>query len=265
MTTFAGLQAVAMKYVGYVEGGGPDGKSGNLTQFWSRLDPSLQGQPWCSVFISAVFREAGCPLPAIDRTYGYINAGSAMNWAKSHNYWDESGHYSPGDAAIYGDGSHTGLIFADNGIVMSVCEGNTSPDIQGSQTNGGGVYIRSRAHNSWVNGAVKFSRLLTAVDSNQSPLPIVLPTPSVGVHSYPFPLPGNHWYGPLSADPRNHSGYWPADRPAIMLIQKLVGAGVDGGFGLLTKASVSRWQATHHLLPDGLFGAISWAMSGLRI
>lgn len=75
----------------------------------------------------------------------------------------------------------------------------------------------------------------------------------------PFPLPKGHFY--YTEDRRNtvHSGYYEKDRPAIRKIQKAVGTGVDGGYGVNTKSAVARWQKKHGLKPDGAVGADTWA------
>lgn len=42
------------------------------------------------------------------------------------------------------------------------------------------------------------------------------PAPAKPKPGFPaFPLPSGHWFGVPSSDPRNHSGYWPADRPKV--------------------------------------------------
>lgn len=140
---------VARAEVGYVEGGGPDGHSGNVTKYWGDLQPNFQGASWCAAFVSWVFRTAGAPLPAIDHDYGFTYCPSAVNYAKAHALWSESGHYAPGDVVLYCfDGSglagHTGVVVADDGVTLTVIEGNTSSGEAGSQANGGGVFARVR-------------------------------------------------------------------------------------------------------------------------
>ncbi|HLP86284.1 MAG TPA: peptidoglycan-binding domain-containing protein [Candidatus Paceibacterota bacterium] len=47
--------------------------------------------------------------------------------------------------------------------------------------------------------------------------------------------------------------------PAVMAVQTVVGATVDGSFGPMTKAKVMAWQAANGLVADGVFGNMSKA------
>lgn len=80
---------------------------------------------------------------------------------------------------------------------------------------------------------------------------------------YTFPLPGGHWFGPESSDPRNHSGFWVADRAHVEQIQRRLRArgwaiSVDGRYGPNTKSTVRAFQAEKGLGADGLVGAQTW-------
>lgn len=74
----------------------------------------------------------------------------------------------------------------------------------------------------------------------------------------PFPLPKGHWYGVESKDKRNHSGYWPKDRPAIRAIQDAVGAKADGRFGRDTRRRVEAKQRVLKIKVDGGVGSQTW-------
>jgi len=160
--TFAQLQAVAIGEIGYAESGGPTGHNGNITKYWAELDPALEGQSWCAVFVSWCFRHAGAPLPVMDRAYGFMNVASARNYARAHGLLDQSGHYAPGDILLMGtSGSeHTGIVISDDGHNVRTIEGNSQ---QGTQnTNGGGVYLHTRPHGPWVYGAMRTAAVLAA-------------------------------------------------------------------------------------------------------
>jgi len=73
-----------------------------------------------------------------------------------------------------------------------------------------------------------------------------------------YPLPVDHWYGVKSSNPRNHSGYWEQDRPAIRLIQASLGTIADGVYGNITRQKVINFQQSNGLTPDGLAGANTW-------
>lgn len=90
------------------------------------------------------------------------------------------------------------------------------------------------------------------------PTPAPAPAPSGDDHE-PFPLPSTHWFGPPSADTRNHSGFfWTVDRPAIQRIQAALGISQDGKYGSETYAHVIAFQRGHGLRVDGLVGPATW-------
>lgn len=139
--------AEAVKDLGYAE------TPINRTKYWAALDPGLQGQPWCAVAVSSWYRSAGVPLPAIDRPYGFVYCPDMIAWAKAHGRTVTDPQ--PGDIAIYGGGVHTGVFVRWMGPgLFNAIEGNTSSGTGGSQTNGGGVYERTRS-TSWVTCFVR--------------------------------------------------------------------------------------------------------------
>src|SRR5207302_7544357 len=97
--------------VGYVEGGGPDGHSGNITKFWQELDPGLQGQPWCARFVRWTDKHAGGPLLPVSNPY---YCPSLVTYARQHGLWSpDSGQ--PCDYVLYdlngpGLAEHTGRL-----------------------------------------------------------------------------------------------------------------------------------------------------------
>lgn len=144
------LIAVARNEVGYVEGGGPDGRSGNITKYWAELHPSFQGQPWCAGFVSWCFLHSNNPLPFMGTNYGFAYVPSARaHYENIGAFYDSP---LPGDFFIYAGEAHTGIVttWADGNGDFRTIEGNTSPGSSGSQTNGGGVYARTRNLNDVI-------------------------------------------------------------------------------------------------------------------
>lgn len=80
-----------------------------------------------------------------------------------------------------------------------------------------------------------------------------------------FPLPAGHWYGPESANPKNHSGYYKKDQAGIRKYQQQMrdrgwsGIGkVDGIFGDKTYKVTKQFQAEKGLTVDGGVGIDTW-------
>lgn len=244
MTTAADILRVAGNEVGYVEGGGSDGRSGNITKYWAELQPSFQGASWCAAFVSWVWKHAGHPLPAIDHPWGYSLCADAVNWAKKNGLWSASGHYQPGDIIFFdwasdGHADHTGIVVSDDGVHIQTIEGNTSGTDAGSQRNGGGVYRRIRTHGSTTLGVLSSHKWLSTT-APHAPAPAPHPAPRPVKHN-PYP-PAFSKYG----DRGNN----------VKFAQWAAGCPVDGVFGPQTKHAVVVFQQHYPACggADGIVG-----------
>lgn len=240
MATVADVIRVAESQIGYVESGGPDGRSGNLTKYWAELDPTFQGQPWCAAFQRWVDKHAGGPLLPVTDPYYCPNL---VTYARHHSLWDTSGHYPSGAYVFFdwtgsGVAEHVERVIADDGVTITTVGGNTSPDQLGSQANGGGVYQRHRPHGTTVLGALDYNRLLAS-----SP-----PAPVGKVN--PYPLPHRELYLTVGR-------YMNGDD--VRFVQWAVGCPVDGVFGPQTNAAVRVFQHYHALTVDGVVGPLTLA------
>ena len=111
------------------------------------------GVPYCAMFVSWVFNQAGQDLPGLP-TAGCGDIRNANRNTSSHiNRRDAR----PGDVVLFRwDGNvndfsysdHVGIVELNRGSYIQTIEGNTSSGTSGSQSNGGGVYRRTR---SWEN------------------------------------------------------------------------------------------------------------------
>lgn len=108
------------------------------------------GVPWCGCFVSyAAIHEGGANIPNKARLaytpYAVADAQNHTNGLTAVGVNDAR----PGDFLLYdfdgGGADHVGLCVAptSGGMVYAV-EGNTSSGTSGSQSNGGGVYARTR-------------------------------------------------------------------------------------------------------------------------
>jgi hypothetical protein len=252
MASVADVLRVAQSQVGYEEGGGSSGHNGNITKYWKELELDLQGQSWCAAFVSWVFKHAGAPLPAIDHKWGYSFCPDAVSWAKKHGVWDGDGRYRPGDIIFFNwtggsSAEHTGIVVSDDGKTVVTIEGNTSPEGgSGSQANGGGVYLRRRAHGKTILGVLAASEWLHPEAAQKSvPAPAPKPAPKPAPVSRPMPMLRQGARGPF-----------------VMKVQAHLGLTQDGAFGPKTKAAVEAFQHAHHLTADGVVGPLTWRALG---
>jgi hypothetical protein len=252
MTTAAQVIAVARGQVGYHESGN------NWTKFWAELDSGLQGSAWCAAFASWCFIHAGSPLPAIDRSYGYISAYDAMVWAQAHGYWDTSGHYAPADLLILNGGEHTAIIVSDNGAVVQSIDGNW----------GDQVMVVNRSHGVEISGAVKASRLLTGGGGGGGGGGGTSPNPALvrGVQNAVHITADGRW-----GDITSHAASVVIDRDVvagIKYLQTRVGAVADGIWGPASQAAwiaaIKAIQTAIGTAADGVWGNDSkakWAIA----
>lgn len=96
------------------------------------------GVPWCMIFVQWCFDRAGQPLP-----YRTASCSALLRWYKDHQPERVVSEPRAGDIAIYRFG-HTGIVEHAAGNAVTAIEGNTSPGETGSQSNGGGVFRRTR-------------------------------------------------------------------------------------------------------------------------
>lgn len=106
----------------------------------------FNGAPWCAIFVSWVYAQAGKPLGTIDFSKGF--AGVPFGY----QFWKKKGKLTtdpkPGDITLYDwdadlKPDHTGLFVAwvKKGETFNSWEGNTSA---GNDSNGGQVQFRIR-------------------------------------------------------------------------------------------------------------------------
>ena len=137
MTMVEQLLDTARKELGNTES--PAGSNRTKYGRWYGLD----GQPWCMMFVQWCFEQVGALKLLPKRT---ASCGALMNAAKKAGQWVTK-DYRPGDVVIYdfpggAATDHTGIIEKVTLTGVVAIEGNTSQ--AGSQSNGGGVFRRTR-------------------------------------------------------------------------------------------------------------------------
>jgi uncharacterized Zn-binding protein involved in type VI secretion len=114
------------------------------------------GQFWCAQFVSWVFAHAG--MPQIHYEGCSLGAGMFQNGSWGTWHGGPGSHAEPGDIVFFdfpGEQKydHTGIVVKDHGSYLTTIEGNTSPPgSSGSQSNGGGVYLKTRPKDSTIIG-----------------------------------------------------------------------------------------------------------------
>lgn len=116
---------------------------------WARtyVGAWMVGQPWCGLFCIVCWAKAGKRLPK-----DTVSTVAILNRARRGNGFTAvpASKAKPGDLVVFNfpggaPAEHVGLARgpAKGGMIPTV-EGNTSPGSGGSQSNGGGIYLRSR-------------------------------------------------------------------------------------------------------------------------
>ena len=133
------LIKVAEKEIGYTE------KKNNDTKYG--IAYGMNNVYWCMIFVWWCFNQ-------LDKSLFYdgkkcASCSQLMNWAKSKGQWVTK-DYQPGDILIFDfpntsvKTDHTGICVAANKSKVTSIEGNTSSGTSGSQSNGDGVFKKSR-------------------------------------------------------------------------------------------------------------------------
>lgn len=155
MTAVDKLIGIARQETGYLEkksNNDLDSKtanagSANYTKYARDLYPSLQGQPWCDMFVDWCHVQAFGKVKAMQ----LIGGGFSAYTPTSALYYKDKGRWrtspEPGDQIFFKNSiriCHTGIVKAVEGGRVYTVEGNTS-GASGVVANGGGVCEKSYA------------------------------------------------------------------------------------------------------------------------
>ena len=112
---------------------------------------SGNGVPYCAMFVSWVFAQAGQSMPGLPTASCSVIVANNRGTSRSKTV----SQARPGDIVLFdwnpsaGDGAdHVGIVESNNGSYLTTIEGNTSSGSSGSQSNGGGVWRRTRAYST---------------------------------------------------------------------------------------------------------------------
>jgi len=137
------VTAIAKSQLGYKEHGDNDTMYGK----WY----GLNNQPWCAMFVSWCFSEAGqSKLVAASNKKGFASCDAGLKWFVKNNKIVPVGQAQEGDIVFFqfdadAQPDHVGIVVKNDGKRYLTCvEGNTSDGKKGSQANGDGVYLKKR-------------------------------------------------------------------------------------------------------------------------
>jgi hypothetical protein len=136
---------IAKAQIGYKETGNNDTTFGK----WY----GLNNQPWCAMFVSWIYTQANLGKSiAAQSSKGFASCDAGLKWFTKKNKLVLIGQAVSGDIAFFqfdedAQPDHVGLVVKNDGKKYLWCiEGNTSSDDKGSQSNGGGVYLKKRKY-----------------------------------------------------------------------------------------------------------------------
>ena len=156
MATPTDVLRVAAGEIGYVALDDPD--SGSKYGRWyadTMGRPEYRGPstayPWCAMFVSWVFAQAGQSMPGLPTPQCSVIVSRNRGSSRAVSKYDAQ----PGDVILFdwdpkkGNGAdHVGIVELNKGSYVQTIEGNTSSGSSGSQSNGGGVWRRTRAYST---------------------------------------------------------------------------------------------------------------------
>lgn len=114
----------------------------------------LNGQPWCAMFVSWCYDQAGLSKTVAASTKkGFASCDAGLKWFAKQGKLVPVGEAQAGDLVFFqfdddAQPDHVGIVEENKKArkILICIEGNTSSDNKGSQSNGGGVYRKKRPY-----------------------------------------------------------------------------------------------------------------------
>lgn len=188
------------------------------------------GVSFCGMFASWCLAQAGVPEPAPGQ-FAYVPYAISAYQNNSRRIW-KIRDARPGDLVCFdwnGDGvaDHIGIVELNKGTYVQTIEGNTSSGTSGSQSNGGGVYRRTRY----------WSTVMAILRPNYT---TAKPKPAYPAHYLAFGSKGERVCALQNILKRAIPGHYTEP--------------IDEVFGNHTRGAVTKLQAAQGLNPDGVVG-----------
>lgn len=249
MATAKQVIAEAVSHAGYTE----TGNNVNMFGKWY----GMNGAAWCAIFVSYCMNKAGAGalIKGAATAKGTARVSDFMRHAQKHKWAKiapKDAH--AGDIVIFDfpggyETDHVGFIrAASKGKNIYTIEGNTSSGT-GSQSNGGGVYKRTRSfgtvHSIWrppYDAEVAVSTPETPVTPVE---PVVAPEPVVVTPAV---------FSPLKKGSKGS---------AVKKLQTALKVTADGEFGPITEKAVKDYQTKKGIVVTGVVDETTWKRLGL--
>jgi len=114
----------------------------------------LNNQPWCAIFVSWCYDQASLvKTVAAQNKKGFASCDAGLKWFVKQNKLIPVGDAEEGDIVFFqfdndAQPDHVGIVVKNMKRIKTLrtIEGNTSSDNNGSQSNGGGVYLKKRSY-----------------------------------------------------------------------------------------------------------------------
>jgi cell wall-associated NlpC family hydrolase len=124
------------------------GNNSTMYGKWYGLDK----QPWCAIFVSWCFNQAGLGKSIAAQTpKGFASCDAGLKWFAKRNKLVPVGEAQEGDIVFFqfdkdAEPDHVGIVTKNMKRIktLKTVEGNTSD--KGSQSNGGKVYAKKRSY-----------------------------------------------------------------------------------------------------------------------
>ena len=115
----------------------------------------LNNQPWCAMFVSWCFNQAGLGslIKGAQTPKGFASCQMGLDWFKKRKQVVKISEAQPGDIVFFQfdddtPADHVGIVVSNHPVhkEMVTYEGNTAADGSGSQFNGDGAYKKKRPY-----------------------------------------------------------------------------------------------------------------------
>src|SRR5678816_1396867 len=109
----------------------------------------LRGEPWCGVWVWGGLHFAGLVRKGDSwmASVALIEERAKKGLRPFRGWTTDISKVKTGDVVVlFGHGVHVGTVRGKDKNFVYTWEGNTSPGIHGSQSNGGGAFRRARRH-----------------------------------------------------------------------------------------------------------------------